>query len=255
MTGTQYFGPVGLEPAGEGSGASRIILERSERGNAMNAELVEGLLQALDHVELCAGDTVILEGRGKGFCGGFDLGGLEGETDASLLYRFVRIELLLQRLAGFPKRTAVYAHGFAYGAGADILASCDLRLAAPDTKLSFPGARFGIVLGTRRLAARLGSDAALKLLEAPGPVRAAEAGSLLTGLLESEDWPALRTHLSLPTRIDAGVRPALLFNARPVSNADADLSALVRSAVLPGLKDRLLAYTATTRLAGSKPNN
>lgn len=255
MTGTQNFGPVRLEPAGESGGASRIILERPERGNALSVEVVEGLLQALDAAEASADDTLILEGTGKGFCGGFDLAGLDGETDASLLYRFVRIELLLQRIAGFPKRTAAYAHGFAFGAGADILASCDLRFATPDCKLSFPGARFGIVLGTRRLSARLGSDAALKLLGAPGPVRAAEAGSLLTGLLTPEEWPSLRADLARATGIEAGVRQALMFNARPAMKADADLSALVRSAARPGLKDRLLAYAATTRVAAGTPGN
>ena len=43
------------------------------------------------------------------------------------------------------------ATGRAWGAGADLFASCDIRACTPDASFRFPGTAFGIVLGTRRL--------------------------------------------------------------------------------------------------------
>jgi hypothetical protein len=50
------------------------------------------------------------------------------------------------------------------GAGADLVAACDWRIAAPATRFRMPGLRFGIVLGTRRFAALVGADAAHEIL-------------------------------------------------------------------------------------------
>lgn len=250
MSAVRDFGPVRFDRIGANGDICRLTLNRPERGNALASDMVEALLDALDAAEPEPCGTLLFEGAGKGFCGGFDLGGLERETDASLLARFVRIEMMLQRIATFPKRTVVYAQGFAFGAGADLLAACDIRLAAPDCLVSFPGARFGIVLGTQRLSTRLGAEAARALIEAPGPVRAAEAGQLLSGLVAPADWPDFQSQTLAPTGVDTATRTALLPRLRPVMNADADLAALVRSAARPGLAARLVIYAATRRAAG-----
>jgi enoyl-CoA hydratase len=73
--------------------------------------------------------------------------------------------------------------GRTWGAGADLFAACDLRVAAPDTLLRFPGAQFGMVLGTRRLAERIGADAARRLVLEGGELSAPQA--LAAGLASS----------------------------------------------------------------------
>src|SRR3546814_5225542 len=87
---------------------------------------------------------------GKNFSAGFDFTGYEDQTDGDLLLRMVRIETLLQRVAGSPSLTVALAHGRNFGAGVDLFAACKLRYCSPATSFRMPGLKFGLVLGTRR---------------------------------------------------------------------------------------------------------
>src|SRR5690606_37148063 len=141
-------------------------------------ELVEALLDAFGRVVSDTSlHTVVLRARGRHFCTGFDLSGLDTETDASLLARFVRIEMLLDAVWRAPLRTVAIGQGRIVGAGADLFAACDLRLLAPGAQLRFPGAGFGIVLGTRRLARRVGEATALRWVSEATTVGADEAAA------------------------------------------------------------------------------
>lgn len=242
--------PVTLTREGE---AAVLTIDRGGRGNALDAALVEALHDALDAAD--GAPALIVTARGKGFCGGFDLGGLEAETDATLLHRFVRIEMLLQRLARFPAPTTALAHGFAFGAGADIFAACDRRIAAPGCRFSFPGARFGIVLGTARLSARAGAETARRLLESPGAVPAEQAQGLVTEIVPDADWPALRAELARAHPADPSVRGEILARSRPPEDFDAALAALTRSAARSGLAERLRAYAAAARPTTKEKQN
>lgn len=83
----------------------RLILNRPRQGNALDVALVFALELALDEAQACGAELLTISGAGKHFCTGFDLSNLEAETDDSLLARFTRIELLLQRLARMPMAT------------------------------------------------------------------------------------------------------------------------------------------------------
>ncbi|MFX8308781.1 enoyl-CoA hydratase-related protein, partial [Acinetobacter baumannii] len=85
-------------------------------------------------------------------------------SEGDLLLRFVRIEALLQRVHGAGVATLAVATGRTWGAGADLFAACDRRLAFADASFAFPGSGFGLVLGTARLAGRIGDAAARRLL-------------------------------------------------------------------------------------------
>lgn len=224
-----------------------IVLSRPEAGNALDAGLVEALHDSLDELASTDCTALLVRGAGKGFCGGFDLNALESESDASLLARFIRIELLLQRIAELPQTTVAMAHGFAFGAGADLLLACRRRIAAPGTRLSFPGVRFGIALGSARLGRLVGADRAWAILARSSPVDSEEALALgmLSELVESDRWPELSAQLaaarsSLDPAMGRVIAPLLNFGSN-----DADLAALVRSAAAPGLKQRLLNYRET----------
>jgi len=234
-------------------GLALLELRRPDSGNALDPSLVADCLGALDDVEGSDAHTLLIEGAGKGFCGGFDLSGLASETDGSLLLRFVRIELLLQRVASFPKLTACFAHRFAYGAGADLFCACDLRFADPATRFQFPGVAFGLALGTRRLADLVGRDRALAMLSRDAPLTAAEAGApFVTECLPAEERPQLRERLALqPPAIDPKALPTVLDRLRRVTPAE-DMHALVASAAVPGLKARIETYRAS-KLAGEAP--
>jgi len=252
-------------------GVATLTLARAERGNALSPELVDALLAAVArHCGAADVHTLALAGDGRHFCTGFDLSDLDACSDGDLLARFVRIEALLAALWHAPVRTVAAARGRAWGAGADLFAACDLRIAAPDASFRFPGAGFGLVLGTRRLAERVGADRARHWVIDGATVNAAQAldAGLANRLADADDGlagdaadPAPRTPLAdtdplaqavaHATRAPAITRAtaAAIRHATRADHRDADLAALVRSAAEPGLKARIAAYRDAVRRA------
>ena len=221
------------------AGVTLLRMQRPERGNALGPMLVEGLISAASEAFANASvHTLVLQGEGRHFCTGLDLSDLATLSDADLLLRLVRIETLLAMLWHAPIRTVAQAKGRTWGAGADLLVACEQRLVGSDTTLRFPGAQFGLVLGTRRLAERIGADAARALVLEGGELDATQA--LALGLASRiTDTLALAL---LRTSGDTGraVRAASRSDLR-----DADLAALVRSAAVPGLQQRITQYRAS----------
>ncbi len=211
-----------------------VTLDRPEHANALSAELVEALHRVLDEAAPVRPLALVLRGNARHFAAGFDLGGLELETDATLAHRFLRIGLLLERLASAPYLTVAVADGAAIGAGADLVLACDARLVAPGVTLRFPGSQFGVVLGAARRT----------LLEDARPeVRACEPRrdpGLVTGTPDQLD-ELLAEWLGWSTTARARV-----LADRPNHDADAELAALARSVAVPGLRDRLAAYADRT---------
>jgi enoyl-CoA hydratase len=222
-------------------GTVTLELARPERGNALGEALVEALIEQLrtpladDSVH-----TVVLRGQGRHFCTGLDLSDLEHAGDAQWLHRLVRIETLLATVWSAPKRMVAVAQGRTWGAGADLFAACEVRVALPGTTLRFPGARFGIVLGTRRLAARIGEVRARRLVTEGGELDAQQA--LQCGLADTNEEPVLPEPVVHPFTA-AAIRAAT--RAGEEAALAADLAALVRSAAEPGLRERMRAYIST----------
>lgn len=227
-----------------GTSVATLTLNRPERGNALSTDLVEALIEGV-HTAMTDGSvhTLVLRGQGRHFCTGLDLSDLDHTSDAELLWRLVRIETLLAAVWYAPKRTVAMAQGRTWGAGADLFAACEQRVVLPGATLRFPGAQFGIVLGTRRLALRVGSDAARAVLTQGGEMSTSQA--LACGLAthtEEPDWNA-------PV-VDADTGAALRAATRAADGGDqrdADLAALVRSAARPGLVARVRRYVESLR--------
>ncbi len=216
------------------AGTTTLTLTRPERGNALSPMLVEALLQAVQQAaQDPATHTLVLRGEGRHFCTGLDLSELEALGDGELLWRLVRIELMLAALWHAPMRTVAVTQGRAWGAGADLFVACEQRVALPGATFRFPGARFGVVLGTRRLAERIGADAAREAVI--GGLELDTAAALRTGLAS-----AAAESLFEPVVHTATARA--LRAATREDRRDADLAALVRSAAEPGLQARVAAY-------------
>jgi len=226
-------------------GVCTLTLARPALGNALDETLVDALSTAVEQASADdAIHTLVVRGEGRHFCTGFDLSDLATQSDGDLLRRFVRIELLLAALWHAPLRTVAWASGRAWGAGADLFACCDVRVAEADTTFTFPGARFGLVLGTRRLAARMGESRAQSCVTTGETLHAeaAHSAGLVTCVVSAdfETWlgdglPPLATDRATT----AAIKQVLRADER-----DADLAALVRSATRAGLKDRINAYRA-----------
>ncbi|MBK1787806.1 enoyl-CoA hydratase/isomerase family protein [Prauserella cavernicola] len=224
--------------------ALTLILDRPAKRNALSAPLVEQLIDAVEGAYAEPTDLVEFRGEGRTFSAGFDFGGLAETTDGELLHRFVRIEHLLQLVHHAPFETAAFVHGKVFGAAADLLCACSHRIAAPGSAFRLPGLAFGIVLGTRRLAERVGSSAA-RWIQGEGAVLDAETAlrlGLLTELADPSDWDGRRDALAERSgRLTTQAR-ASFHRALTADTADADLAELVRSASVPGLRQRIQRF-------------
>ncbi|NKC33423.1 enoyl-CoA hydratase/isomerase family protein, partial [Falsiroseomonas selenitidurans] len=169
-----------------------IWLDRPARGNALDAALVAGLEAALDAAVAGGARLVVLRGRGRHFCTGFDLADFDTASEGDLALRILRIELLLQKLHALPIATLALAGGRVMGAGADLFAACDHRLALDGASFAFPGPGFGLVLGTGRLAGLVGAGVARRLLLDGAAIDAAQAAAigLATAVAAAEAAPA-----------------------------------------------------------------
>jgi enoyl-CoA hydratase/carnithine racemase len=225
-----------------------LTLDRPAKMNAFSPSLVEALLAAVTGAYSDGTRLLVLRGNGKNFSAGFDMAGVEQQSEGDLLLRFVRIEQLLQAVHHAPFETLALAHGRNFGAGVDLVGACSRRVATAEATFRMPGLKFGIVLGTHRFALQVGGDAARAIL-AESKTFGAEEGrrvGFLTEIAETAEWPATIARMEAA----AGALPpeahARLVEATRTDTRDADLAELVRSAAAPGIKARIAAYLAAS---------
>lgn len=220
---------------------TRLTLNRPQKANALSAGLVEALLDAVAQARQDGTRLLALDGAGKHFCAGFDFGGYDAMSEGDLVLRFIRIETLLQALYHGPFETLALAHGRVFGAGADLVASCAVRVATADASFRMPGLRFGIVLGTRRFAARVGADKAREILSASRTFVAQEALAMgfITHIAERDSWDALLHSAGSRSSSLAPQAAAALHRYTLADTRSEDMAALARSASEPGLKERI----------------
>jgi enoyl-CoA hydratase len=228
-----------------------LTLDRPDKLNALSASLVEALLQEVEGAAAGGVRLLVLRGSGKCFSAGFDMGGLESQSEGDLLLRFVRIEQLLQAVRHAPFDTMALAHGRNFGAGVDLIAACARRIAAPGTTFRMPGLRFGLVLGSRLFAQRVGGERARSVLQASETFDAeqAQAWGFTTAVAGQDAWPA---QVDAAAQAAAALSPeasAALYRVTGADTREADLAELVRSASRPGIKARIAAYLAESRKA------
>ena len=219
-----------------------LTLNRSSKANSLTPVLVENLITALDQPDNVR--MAVIRGEGKHFCAGFDLSDISELSDGDLLWRFVRIELLLQKIYHSPFPIVALGHGQIVGAGADLFVACWHRVAAPCAKLKMPGWNFELALGTGRLAALIGQDAARDMLIDTRSITAKQAREigLASDLIEKEDWEDLVSTLAARARALPTEATTNMLALTGSKNAELDLAALVRSAARPGLKARIEKY-------------
>ena len=221
-----------------------LTLARPEKMNALSAALVEALLREVTAAHQDGTRLMVISGEGRNFSAGFDMGGFEQESEGDLLLRFVRIEQLLQAVRHAPFDTLALAHGKNFGAGADLFCACARRVATPEASFRMPGLRFGLVLGTRLFAERVGAQRARQVLQVSQTFGSAEAleWGFATDILPQDGWDAVTEKAVAAASALAADAAARLFRATTTDQRDADLAELVRSAAEPGLKMRIAEY-------------
>ena len=188
---------------------ARLTLNRPERGNGITRGLVRELEACVERADLDpAVHVLVLAGRGKGFCGGYDLvqsaehqGALEGEPTAAappgspldpavmaanhdpsgVWDPMVDYAMMSRNVRGFmslfhcSKPVVCKVHGFCVAGGTDMALCSDLLVIAADAKIGYPPARVWGSPTTSMWAYRLGPQRAKRLLFTGDSLSGAEA--------------------------------------------------------------------------------
>lgn len=182
----------------DGAGVSRVVLDRPERRNALNASLVSELKDALALAEADDRVRVIaVAGTGPDFCAGADLREVRAAVREGVMANLRDAEslgelfLLLRRLE---KPVVALVTGRALGGGAGLATACDLILASEGARIGYPEVRLGFVAAMvmAMLRRSVGERRAFELLATGETLTAEEARSagLVARVFPEDDFEA-----------------------------------------------------------------
>jgi enoyl-CoA hydratase/carnithine racemase len=230
------------------TGVATVTMVRADKHNALDQAMFEALMDAAGRL---AGErsvrAVVLHGAGKSFCSGLDVASfMSGERGTGVL-----LERQGDRLANFAQRVTydwslvpapviAAIHGNCFGGGLQIALGTDIRIAAPDAKLSIMEVKWGLVpdMGiTQTLPRLVPVDVAKELTFSGRVVSGSEA--LALGLVTRNSDDPLRSALALAEEIaqkspDAVRAAKRLYDEMWVSD-DAASALKLESALQAGL--------------------
>jgi enoyl-CoA hydratase len=183
---------------------ARIVFNRPEKGNAITPDTPLDLAHAVERADLDPRvHVIVVSGRGKGFCGGYDLGAFAEQSipnhdpaqtwdpmvDYATMSRFTKGYASLLHAN---KPTVAKIHGFCVAGGTDIALYADQIVIAADAKIGYPPTRVWGVPSAGMWAHRLGDQKAKRLLL---------TGDCLSGR-EAQEW-GLAIEAPEPEDLDA----------------------------------------------------
>ena len=158
--------------------AARITLNRPDRRNALSLELLEELIAALgDIARQPATRAVVIEGAGPAFSAGHDLSEMIGRDEEFFHELFTACTVMMETIHELPQPVIAKVHGIATAAGCQLVASCDLALAAAGTHFATPGVNIGLFCTTPMVpvSRAVGRKRALEMLLTGEPIDAETA--------------------------------------------------------------------------------
>ena len=163
-------------------GVAWLTLNRPAARNALSA----GLMTALDAALMAAAAdeavrVVVIAGAGPEFCAGHDLREVRADpSEATMRALFVQCSALMMRIVRLGKPVIARVHGVATAAGCQLVASCDLAVAADTARFATPGVNIGLFCSTPMVALTraVGRKAAMEMLLTGDQLDAARACAL-----------------------------------------------------------------------------
>jgi enoyl-CoA hydratase len=153
-----------------------ITLNRPDKLNAINDEMLRDVMKALDKVKRdFESEVVVIKGAGKSFCAGQDLSG-EGTAqvmppnprEKAYLYDIFATSLhnqsVWQYIFEFPKITVAQVHGYCLGMGLDLAMACHATICTEDAVFGDPSVRMGIAPSNPLWTFRIGLKKTKELL-------------------------------------------------------------------------------------------
>ena len=205
-------------------GIARLTLNRPAARNALSIALMTALEAALADIATDRSvRVVVLAGTGPAFCAGHDLRELQGlgrEAQAAL---FTQCSRLMQAIIGLRVPVIASVHGVATAAGCQLVATCDLAVAADTARFATPGVDIGLFCSTPMVALSraVGRKAAMEMLltgDMIGAERALALGLVNRVVPEAE----LDTAVMALARQIASKSPATVAIGKPAFYAQAE---------------------------------
>lgn len=156
----------------------RLILNRPQKRNALSLELLRLLEAELGRI---AADkeirVVVVAGHGSAFCAGHDLAEMVGCSADQYRELFSLCSRVMQQLRLLPQPVIARVHGMATAAGCQLVASCDLAIAADTAAFATPGVTIGLFCTTPMvpLVRTIAPKAAMEMLLTGKPISAPRA--------------------------------------------------------------------------------
>ena len=129
--------------------SATITLNRPDKRNALSLELMEELITALR--EVGARDSVraiVIAGAGPAFSAGHDLSEMIDRDEAFFSHLFEVCTVMMETIQDLPQPVIAKVHGIATAAGCQLVAACDLAVAAEDARFGTPGVKIGLFCST-----------------------------------------------------------------------------------------------------------
>ncbi len=141
------------------NGVAHLMMNAPDRLNALSDKMLAALQSTLDEI---AQDrsirVVVLSGAGKAFCAGHDLkqmqNGRQAEDGGKAYFKdlFDRCAKVMQTVQRLPQPVIAQAHGIATAAGCQLVATCDMAVAAEGTRFGVNGVNIGLFCSTPMVA-------------------------------------------------------------------------------------------------------
>lgn len=158
--------------------AAILTLNRPQRRNALSLDLMLELIDVLDRLSRDAGTrAIILAAAGKVFCSGHDLSEMTGRDINEYRHIFDVCSQLMLKIQAIPQPVIAEVQGIATAAGCQLVAACDLAIAAEEAWFATPGVKIGLFCTTPMVALTraIGRKRALHMLLTGDPVDARTA--------------------------------------------------------------------------------
>jgi enoyl-CoA hydratase/carnithine racemase len=142
-----------------------LTLNRPEKRNALSLEMLWRLHAALASI---ASDVrvVVLAAEGPAFCAGHDLSEMLGRSESDYRELFMLCAHVMQQFRALPQPVIARVQGMATAAGCQLVAACDLAVAAENAAFATPGVKIGLFCTTPMvpLVRTIAPRAALEML-------------------------------------------------------------------------------------------
>jgi len=155
---------------------SRLTLARPEKRNALSLAVMREITAALADLPEET-QAVVLAGEGPAFSAGHDLGEMLDRDERFYDELFEACTVMMETIHRIPAPVIARVHGPAFAAGCQLVAACDLAVAAESASFSTPGVRIGLFCSTPMVpvSRAIGRKRAMEMLLTGEPISARTA--------------------------------------------------------------------------------